>query len=511
MHVANDALPVETSTPVVSDDLTVGAWSRRSRWLAPAVASAVMLALGLWGLDRGSMWQDEAATFQVSQRTIPQILAMAHHVDVVHTAYYLAMHVWMSIGNGEVWMRIPSLLAAGVSAGLVAALGTRLVNARVGLGAGLLFAATPLVSFYAQEGRSFAIVCAAVLAGTYCLLRAGAGSRWWWVGYLVAMLLAVVLHEFAVLALVAHGVTLLVSRTRRRTWVWWGGAAVICGLAVAPIAVVSRRQSGQVSWLTRPDLSTVGDLGQAFFGTTLWVLIPVLVLVGIGIGTTLPARPGGFRLPAVAAPLLVIPPGALLVASQAQPLFQQRYVLFALAGVPLLAAAGIERVAGRTFRGKAATRVAWVAMAVIPAAAFALQLPQHQHVRSVASRNNDLAGAAAVVQRGARAGDAVIFMPPRYRAAKLAYPEAFVKVHDIALAQTPIQAADLRGVDASRGAVRIAMLARDRIWVVGRSGLRVRAGETGAVNERAVLRRHFTRAHDVRVHGMEVALYVRKR
>ena len=509
MHVANDALPAETSTPVVSDDLTVGARSRRNRWLATAVASAVMLALGSWELDRGSMWQDEAATFEVSQRTIPQILAMVHHVDVVHAAYYLAMHVWMSVGGGEVWMRIPSLVASGVSAGLVAALGTRLVNARVGLGAGLLFAATPLVSFYAQEGRSFAIVCAAVLAGTYCLLRATTGSHWWWVGYLVAMLLAVVLHEFAVLALVAHGVTLLAGRTRRRTSLWWGGAVVVCGLAVAPVALVSIRQSGQVSWLTRPDLGTVGDVARAFFGTTLWVLIPVLVLVGIG--TTLPARRGGFRLAAVAVPLLVVPPGVLLVASQVQPLFHERYVLFAVAGVPLLAAAGIERVVGRTVRGEAATRVAWVAMAVIPAAVFALQLPQHEHVRSLASRNNDLAGAAAVVQRGARAGDAVIFMPPRYRAAELAYRKAFVKVHDIALAQAPIQAANLRGVDGSGRVVRIAMLAQDRIWVVGRSGLRVRAGETGAVNERAVLRSHFTRAHDVRVHGMEVALYVRKR
>ena len=509
MHVANDALPVETSTPVVSDDLTVGARSRRNRWLATAVASVVMLALGSWELNRGSMWQDEAATFEVSQRTIPQILAMAHHVDVVHAAYYLAMHVWMSVGSGEVWMRVPSLLAAGGSAGLVATLGTRLANARVGLGAGLLFAATPLVSFYAQEGRSFAIVCAAVLAGTYCLLRAVAGRRWWWAGYLVAMLAAVVLHEFAVLALAAHGVTLLVNRVRWRVWLWWGGAVVVCGLAITPVAVVSIRQSGQVSWLTRPDLSTVGNLVEAFFGTTLWVLIPVLVLVGIG--TTLPARPGEVRLAAVAVPLLVVPPGVLVVASQLQPLFHERYVLFAVAGVPLLAAAGIQRVVGLTVRHGAATRASWVAMAVIPAAVFALQLPQHQHVRSVASRNNDLAGAAGVVQRGARSGDAVIFMPPRYRAAELAYPEAFVKVDDIALARTPVQAADLRGVDGGRRMVRTAMLAQGRIWVVGRSGLRVRTGEKGAVNERAVLRSHFTRAQDVRVHGMEVALYVRKR
>lgn len=509
MSTASDSPPVDLSASVVSDDTAgVGAWSSRHWWLPVAIASAVMLALASWGLNRGSMWQDEGATFQVSQRTVPQILAMVHHVDVVHAAYYLAMHAWMSLGGGEVWMRVPSLLGAVASAALVAALATRLANARVGLGAGLLFAATPLVSFYAQEGRSFALVCAAVLAGTYCLLRAATGSRWWWAGYLLAMLVAVALHEFAVLALAAHGVTLLLSRVGRPTWIWWGGAVLLCGLAVAPVAVVSIRQSRQVNWLTRPGLSTVGDLAHQFLGTTLWVLIPVLVLVGIGV--SLPARPGEFRLAAVAAPLLVVPPVLLLTASLLQPLFHERYVLFAVAGVPLLAAAGIERVVSRTVHGEAATRAAWLAMVVIPAAVFALQLPQHQDLRTLKSRNNDLAGAAAVIQRGARPGDAVIFMPARYRAAALAYPVAFTAVKDVALAQTPVQAADLRGVDGSRRAVKKAMLAQDRIWVVGRSDLKVRAGEKGPRNEQAVLRAHFTQVESVPVHGMEVALYVPK-
>src|SRR3954452_14312354 len=118
------------------------------------VASVVaMLVVGLWGLDRGSMWQDEATTFTVATRSVHQILAVLGNIDLVHGAYYLLMHVWMLPGAGEVWMRVPSVLAMGVAAGATAALGTRLCGTRTGLVAGLLFAGWPLVSYYAQEGR----------------------------------------------------------------------------------------------------------------------------------------------------------------------------------------------------------------------------------------------------------------------------------------------------------------------------------------------------------------------
>src|SRR4051794_36147261 len=96
---------------------------RHGAWLAVAVPSAIMLALGFWGLDRGSMWQDESASFSVAQRSVAHILAMVRHVDIVHAVYYLGLHFWMLPGGGEVWMRVPSVLAAAVSSGVVGAIG----------------------------------------------------------------------------------------------------------------------------------------------------------------------------------------------------------------------------------------------------------------------------------------------------------------------------------------------------------------------------------------------------
>jgi hypothetical protein len=137
------------------------------------VPVAVMLALGLWGLDRGGMWGDEGVTFLVGRRTVPQIWHLLHGVDAVHGLYYLLMHAVLAVHPGEVALRLPSVCGAAATAGLVAALGVRLARPRVGLWAGLLYAITPLTGHYAQEGRSYALVAAGVAGATLLLVRAG--------------------------------------------------------------------------------------------------------------------------------------------------------------------------------------------------------------------------------------------------------------------------------------------------------------------------------------------------
>jgi hypothetical protein len=60
----------------------------RAGWLAVVVAAAARACVGFWDWAGGSMWQDESATFDVTSRTLPQILATPRHTDAVHQAYY---------------------------------------------------------------------------------------------------------------------------------------------------------------------------------------------------------------------------------------------------------------------------------------------------------------------------------------------------------------------------------------------------------------------------------------
>ncbi|MGW4564480.1 glycosyltransferase family 39 protein, partial [Streptomyces sp. NPDC004561] len=148
----------------------------------------VTLALGLWRLDRGGMWRDEAVTYQVGRRTVPQIWRLLHGVDAVHGLYYLLMHAVLALRPGEVVLRLPSVCAAAATAGLVAALGARLLRPRAGLWAGLLYAVNPMTGHYAQEGRSYALVAAGATCATLLFVRAVQGGSWWAYGAVLGVL-----------------------------------------------------------------------------------------------------------------------------------------------------------------------------------------------------------------------------------------------------------------------------------------------------------------------------------
>lgn len=470
------------------------------------ISASVMLVMGLWGLNRHAMWRDEVATYAAVHRTVPQIWAMVHNVDAVHALYYLGMHVWMKVANDEVWMRIPSVLASAVSAGLVAALGTRLSGVRVGLTAGLMFTAIPFVSFYAQEARSFALVSAWVLTATYCLVRAVDRGRGWWAGYAAAVTVASLTNEFAVLALAAHALTLLISRAAWSTWWRWALCVAFCGLVITPLVVVSSAQSDQVNWLLTPDWSTVVTVGQLFLGPhrVLMVVMGVLVVAGIVVGP----RRGGLGLVALAAPLAIMPPLLLIVASFIHPLFYPRYVLFAVAGVPLLAGLGLVRITSWLRRN----RTRWLADTVVGlvlVTVVVLDLPQLCFVRTPASRVDNLAAAAAVIQQDARPGDPVIFMPGIYRLTALGYPQAFAGLRDLAYLVGPAEAGTLAGHDLDIPETDQAMLAADHIWVIGRPDLAVRPDEPKTLAKQAVLVAHFKRVRLIHAPGVDVALYRR--
>jgi len=506
--------------------------SRLSATAAISVPVVAMTALGLWRIDRGGMWRDEAVTYEVGQRSLPQIWRLLHEVDAVHGLYYLFMHVVLGVHASEVTLRLPSVVGAAVAAGLVAAIGTRLARPRVGLWAGLLFACTPMVSHYAQEGRSYALVAAGALAATLLLLRALDGRSWWPYGLTLAV--TSLLHEFAVLILIAHGVTLLLSRASRRDWTRWIASSGAAVLVLLPLVYVSNGQSKQVSWLARPDLERVESLTRMFFGTYGAVYWTSLLLA-------LVALPGGRRLSVatVAAPLLVLPPAVLLLASQEKPMYDDRYVLYALAGAPLLVAAGADRLlslaaalfspragsavvealparvdaptlalrldpvpAGAPARGDETGERGPAGMPVPPsgppsdappagqaparrravlqgavalagalaiAGAFVFQLPEQRHERTTASRADNLGEVGAAAARMMRPGDAVMYLPAISRRAELGYPADFRGTRDMTLAVPGPESGTLYGTELSPEKVRAGFRGVDRLWVVSQS------------------------------------------
>ncbi|MCX5558140.1 glycosyltransferase family 39 protein [Streptomyces sp. NBC_00038] len=466
----------------------------------------VMLAIGLWGLDRGGMWRDEAVTFQVARRSVPQIWQLLHSVDAVHGLYYLLMHVVLAPHPGEVALRLPSVCGAAATAGLVAALGVRLCRPRVGLWAGLLYAVTPMTGHFAQEGRSYALVAAGVAAATLLLVRAARTGGWWAYGGTVAV--TCLLHEFAVLVLLAHATTLALARVPRRMWWGWGCAAGAAVLVLLPLALVSKGQSAQVAWLPVPGVGSADRLLLAFAGPRQLVLVPYLVLVALALRLPL-ARRGELALRAVALPLMVVPPAVLMTVSRFWPLYDERYVLYALAGAPLLAAAGAERLVAMVPRLAIGGLTGVLAIAL----AFVWQFPLLRQDRTPDRRPDNLAAVSAVAGRELRPGDPVLFLPSLVRRSALAYPNGFRGVRDIALREPGPMSGTLYGQETDPGELRRRLDRLDRVWVVAEPFALRPAWYPGSATERlklAVVGEEFVPREEVARKGVTLRLYVRR-
>jgi mannosyltransferase len=508
--------------------------------------AAVMTVAGLWGLTRdSSMGNDEVATRWAALLSLRDLAHLLRHVDAVHGLYYLIMHAWVAVGgSGPTALRVPSVIAMVVAVALVSVLARQLTGSGwVALFAGLIMALTPTISYYAQTARSYAMVLAGVVAATLVLVQAlraetGTTSRptggprqvlRWWIGYAVLVVISSYLNEMALLMLVAHGVTVLLSRYGRRVFQHWLYAAIAGGAAVLPLLALSVAEHGAVGWIPPPGIAAVKTLFHDYFGAT--TIIPLLVLA-CAVVAVLPDRSGratspepgdvalapwwrgGVSLPSVAAPLLVLP--ALLLAAESRilhPLYVDRYVLFGEAGAALLAGAGVYRI-GRWACERVAVpgvrrALVWVPGVALCVLALVLQLGPYQRIRTPQSRTYDFGASSRYLGAHSRAGDGVLYFDNFFRKAELGYPQDFTKVTDFAVAVPPRQAGTFRGTDKSFTATLPLMLGYQRIWVIGAQP----SGNLRASllrQESQALAQHFTRIDIQTFKGMTVTLWQRR-
>ncbi|MEV5592334.1 glycosyltransferase family 39 protein [Streptomyces sp. NPDC052496] len=466
-------------------------------WLLPLLWT---LLLGLWGLSReNSVWRDEAATWQVAQRSTAEIWHMLGQVDVVHGLYYLLMHgLFSCFGPGTTILRLPSVLAMAVAAACVTAIGKRLAGGWAGLAGGLAFGLLPAVQFYLQEGRPYALVAAGAAVSTLLLVTVlrGAGRAVHWVGYGGVVLVCALLNWLALLMLPAHVATLLWVKAGRKVWMRWAAAAAAAVAGALPLILFSRTQSGQVSWI--PPLTWHMMIGPA-----------VLLAIG-GLGAALDRpRAGRLSVAAVGLPLLAVPQLGLIGLSLVQPLYLDRYILFSMLGLALLIGAALG-AAVRAARPRFPRAAPWLVPGAVVVAVAAL-LPQSLEKRSPGSRVDDVLSAAAEVRELKKPGDAVIFIPAARRDTALVSPGAFAGTRDIALAESPVASGTLKGEEAGPERIRAAMLTQRRIVLVtdaGRAARPVSAERDRA--KTAVLKEHFTVTADQQVRGRRVVVYERR-
>jgi 4-amino-4-deoxy-L-arabinose transferase-like glycosyltransferase len=219
--------------------------------LAGIVALGAVLRFST--IDLQSYRYDETVT--VARVLHPSFFATfseVPHSESTPPLYYLVAWLWSRpFGTGEVWMRSLSALA-GTASILVVYLGARALPLprRAGLIAAVAVAVSPVLIWFSQDARAYALVFLLTALSFLFFARARRSRRrrdlvWW--GVFSALALAT--HYFAGFVVVAEAALLLWGPNRRAVAV---GLLPILAMAalLLPVAI-QQRDHAHASWIAK--------------------------------------------------------------------------------------------------------------------------------------------------------------------------------------------------------------------------------------------------------------------
>ncbi len=217
--------------------------------LAILLVAATLRVYDLGGRD---LWIDEANGALMSQESLPELFARLK-LDSSPPLYYLILNVWMRIaGDGESALRLVSVVAGLALVAGVFIVGRRLFSLETGAIAAALVATSPIQVLYSQQARMYALLSVLALLSVYWLWRAIADNkRRFVVGYGLATLAALYVHNYGLYLLPAHAAVLLWSGALRKkpgTWLICLACIVIGYLPWLPTLLAQLQNQAHYSW-----------------------------------------------------------------------------------------------------------------------------------------------------------------------------------------------------------------------------------------------------------------------
>ncbi len=468
-----------------------------------AALTLIVAVAGSWNV---SLWTDEAATISAATRSLGELWAMVHNIDVVHGAYYLFMHFWTNaFGISPFALRLPSALAMAAAAAGVYRLALVIAGARAAAVSGVVFALLPRATWLGMEARPYAFTAAAAVWATVALLSAlRRPSIGRWAIYVVLVTVGIGLNIYVALLLGGHAISVILDRRngwpQRRMFV---GAGFVAVVLASPLVLMASKQTGQLGdsevtpslvlrnavvnqWFLgdTPTTTTGGSVNPLAAGDPLsWWLPAAIALAALcwllvaAAGLRTVRSPGDldaetrrgavetlrWMLPWLALPTLVIGLYSILV----KPMYSPRYLSFGTPAMAIIIGVGLLMVARRRVRTTAAV--------VIVALVIPIYLSQRQ---PYAKNSSDWVDAAGFVAANRGAADAVYFSP-RYpvtgsivgqttRGIGTAYPQDFLGMHDVTLETSAVAAANLTGFSRLLADSVDQLVGVGTVWVIRR-------------------------------------------
>lgn len=361
-----------TSAPARTHVRALPAW-----W--PLAALTILAAvLRLPTLGQQSFWYDEA--FTPVHVLHPSLWATLH--SVVHTEntpplwYLIAWVDSRVLGTGEIALRLPSALAGIATVPVAWAIGRELTGRRAtAIAAAGFVAVNPLLVWYSQEARAYALFVLLLAVAMLCFLRAlDRPTPRRMAAFALSSSLALLSHYFALFLLIPMVIWLAWDRPRRRAALPAIGALLLVGLALT--ALISAQGGHGTQWIGRWALSSrlqaipqyylTGYSGAPLgHGVELLVALGILAGLGLGLWRVLTPREehGALIALAIAAGGILIP--VALVAFGADYLAPRNLVAAMIPVTALIAVVVPSQRAGRAGIALAATiAVAFLAITV---------------------------------------------------------------------------------------------------------------------------------------------------
>ena len=396
-HPVSDDVPKQVSVP-----------ARETTNAADAVWLAVLTIVAAWlrlsHLGSKSLWLDEGATVALARASWQHFAWVWWHGEAnLQTVYFLLMRVWIHGGLSEAWLRLPSALFGIASVPLMYMVARRLVSASAALASTALMAFSPAHVYYSHEARSYTLAILLVLLSSYFFVGAvEEGRRRGWMLWTVFSILAFYSHDFAALVLVAQVCSLLFRRTSPATW----RRVIFCGLlmlasALPGLTYVFRASSENLHfiWMPQPSPREIWHLARFFGGGGVKIFLALILWTAglVAIARTRRRDSEAFWRGMLIVLWAALPAVITALVSLRHPIFMQRYLIFSLPAVILLAAVGMTAL--RKVHAGALLIITLCAMSV-PAIMKDYNKPRE-----------DWRAAINGVLASAQSGDAVVFFP----------------------------------------------------------------------------------------------------
>lgn len=338
-----------------------GRWASRLTLLLLLAAGT---AIRLVGLASKPFWFDECFSTEVARIDWRSFLHLLWWREANMSLYYLLLRIWLHVGprhgQSEFFIRSLSVVMAAVAIPTIYWLARLLYDRRVALTAAALLTFNAYSVRYAQEARSYALfLLLATLSSGFLIAYLREPERRFRMWYILASILAVYAHLYALLLVAVHWLVLRwlgspshrTEESRARISVDLRRAWRTIALAVLPLLIfVAKTGTGPIRWIPRPGMHDLLRFFENLAGSNGWPLPAMYAVACIAAVAPLEKRLWArnptwetwrcqFLLVWLFFPILLT-----VVLSFARPVFLARYMIFCLPALLILVAAGLSRL-----------------------------------------------------------------------------------------------------------------------------------------------------------------------